>query len=142
MIDTTMSNSMKYIDVHCHINLPEYDVDRDEVIKRAADAGVGMIAVGTDLMSSQKAVEIAEKYQNVWAIVGLHPADISRADTGAVCVLLPRLDRAACRRIQTARKTHRGRSRICFKPGSSQRKRLLRQRCRDQAAAPSLVVGN
>jgi TatD DNase family protein len=68
---------MKYIDVHCHVNLPQYDADRDEVIRRAHEAGVGMIVVGTDAESSEKAVKLAEQHENMWAIVGLHPSDAS-----------------------------------------------------------------
>jgi len=68
---------MKYIDVHSHIHFPEFDADRDDVVLRAKEAGVGMILVGTDLESSKKAIEVVEKYKQtwpyMWAIVGLHP---------------------------------------------------------------------
>ena len=68
---------MKYIDIHCHVNLPQYDADREEVIRRAQEADVGMIVVGTDAESSEKAVKLAEQHENMWAIVGLHPSDAS-----------------------------------------------------------------
>lgn len=64
---------MKYIDIHCHLNFPDYAEDREAVIRRAADAEVGMIIVGTHRETSTLAVELAEKHENVWAIVGLHP---------------------------------------------------------------------
>lgn len=64
---------LKYIDIHCQLNYPEFAGDLDETIKRAQNAGVGMIVVGTDREMSARAVEIAEKYENVWAIIGLHP---------------------------------------------------------------------
>ncbi len=64
---------MKYIDIHCHLNFPDFDADRDEAIKRAQEAGVGMIIVGTTRETSRRAVEIAESHENIWAIVGLHP---------------------------------------------------------------------
>lgn len=64
---------MKYIDIHCHLNFPDFDADREEAIHRAQEAGVGMIIVGTTRETSQKAVEIAETHENMWAIVGLHP---------------------------------------------------------------------
>lgn len=64
---------MKYIDIHCHLNFKDYDADREEVIARAREAEVGMIVVGTTLETSKKAVEIAEKNKDIWAIVGLHP---------------------------------------------------------------------
>lgn len=71
--------TMNYIDIHGHINSPEYDQDREEVIRRAHDAGVGIITVGTGLESSRQAVELAETHENMWAIVGIHPID-TRAD--------------------------------------------------------------
>lgn len=64
---------MKYIDIHCHLNFAAYDTDREEVIGRANDAGVGMIIVGTTLETSRRAVEIASTRDNIWAIIGLHP---------------------------------------------------------------------
>jgi len=64
------------IDTHCHIDRPEFDIDREEVIERALRAGIGkMILVGTDFPSSQKAVLLAEKYPFFFAAVGLHPHD-------------------------------------------------------------------
>ena len=63
-------------DSHCHPQFPEYDQDRDEVIKRAQAAGVKMICVGTNLENSQQAIELAEKYpEDVWATAGMHPND-------------------------------------------------------------------
>lgn len=66
---------MKLIDTHGHPQFPQYDNDREEVIRQALDGGVGIICVGTDLEMSRKAIELAEKYENVWASVGLHPND-------------------------------------------------------------------
>lgn len=66
---------MKYIDIHCHLNLPEFDLDMADVISRAQEKEVGMIVVGVDKLSSEKAVKIAEANENIWAVVGLHPAD-------------------------------------------------------------------
>lgn len=67
--------NLKYIDIHGHINFPEYDSDREGVIKRAHDSGVGIVTVGTGLESSRKAIELAETHENIWAIVGIHPID-------------------------------------------------------------------
>ncbi len=66
---------MKYIDIHCHLNLPEFDSDQVEVISRAREKEVGMIVVGVDRISSEKAIKIAENNKNIWAVIGLHPAD-------------------------------------------------------------------
>src|SRR3989344_1436118 len=67
------------IDSHCHVQFPEFDADRDAVIKRALDDGVWMVNVGTNVESSRKAVELARQYkEGVYASVGIHPHD---ADT-------------------------------------------------------------
>lgn len=66
---------MKYTDIHCHLNLPEFETDNIYVIKRAQEKEVGMIVVGVNRESSEKAVKIAEANDNVWAVIGLHPAD-------------------------------------------------------------------
>ena len=66
---------MNYIDIHGHINFSDYDMDREEAIVRARDAGVGIITVGTDVKSSQQAIELAEAHEDMWAIVGIHPTD-------------------------------------------------------------------
>lgn len=64
----------EYIDIHAHVNFAAYDEDREVVIKRALDAGVWMINVGTQKDTSKSAVELAEKYEKgVYAIVGVHP---------------------------------------------------------------------
>ncbi|HEY4478540.1 MAG TPA: TatD family hydrolase [Candidatus Paceibacterota bacterium] len=64
---------MKYIDIHCHLNLPDYESDLDDVIERAKVSDIGIIIVGIDIETSRKAVEIAEKYDNIWATVAIHP---------------------------------------------------------------------
>ena len=63
------------IDSHCHPQLKEYDSDREEVIKRALDGNVQMICVGVELDTSRQAIELAEKYEGIWATIGLHPND-------------------------------------------------------------------
>ena len=67
---------MKYIDIHCHLNFDDFDLDREEAIARAREKGVGMIVVGTNLEESKKAVKLAEENPDIWAIVGLHPTEI------------------------------------------------------------------
>jgi TatD DNase family protein len=64
---------MKLVDTHCHPQFIQYDTDRDDVLKRAFDVGISMIAVGTDLETSRKAIELAQAHEQIWASVGLHP---------------------------------------------------------------------
>ena len=69
-----------HFDAHTHTQFEAYDEDRDAVIARAHDAGIGIINVGSDKKMSITAVELARKYvDGVYATVGLHPAD---ADEG------------------------------------------------------------
>lgn len=63
----------KYIDIHSHTNFKAFEEDRDAVIMRALDAGVAVINVGTQIDTSRFAVEMANKYDGVYAIIGLHP---------------------------------------------------------------------
>jgi TatD DNase family protein len=61
-------------DTHSHLNFPDYDKDREEVIKKTLEEGVFMINVGTSIKESRAVVEIAKKYkQGVYASIGLHP---------------------------------------------------------------------
>ncbi|MFZ2886302.1 MAG: TatD family hydrolase [Minisyncoccia bacterium] len=64
---------MKYFDAHTHVNFIAFKDDMDAAIARAAEAGVGMNTVGTQFDTSKDAVAIAEKYENVYATIGLHP---------------------------------------------------------------------
>ncbi len=62
------------IDVHTHVQFHAFSEDADAVIRRALDAGVWMVTVGTQKDTSRKAIGIAERYQEgVYATVGLHP---------------------------------------------------------------------
>lgn len=61
------------IDTHSHLNFEVFKKDFDEVAKRAAENGVYCINVGSNYKTSRQAVEIAEKYNGMYAAVGLHP---------------------------------------------------------------------
>jgi TatD DNase family protein len=78
--------SFKYIDIHGHVNFPDYDTDREATIERAQKAGVAMITIGTDIELSAKAVQLATAHENMWAIVGIHPTEENkeRVDFGAL----------------------------------------------------------
>lgn len=75
-----MQSEIKYIDIHAHLNFPDYDQDREEIIRRAYTEGVAIINIGTTIESSQKVIEIAERYTEVhphlYAIPGIHPTEI------------------------------------------------------------------
>ena len=75
---------MTLIDSHCHIDGEAFDEDRDEVVQRARDAGVAaMLNVGTGDPHSddfRRAVAVAERYESVYASVGVHPHDAKLYD--------------------------------------------------------------
>jgi TatD DNase family protein len=67
------------IDTHAHLDFPQFDKDRDVIIKRAKKEGITrIINIGVDLESSRKSVELADKYEEVFATVGFHPHDASK----------------------------------------------------------------
>lgn len=68
-----------YIDSHAHIQLSQFQHDQEEVIKRATQAQVNTILViGFDLETSINAIELAVKYDNLYATVGMHPHDAKK----------------------------------------------------------------
>jgi TatD DNase family protein len=67
--------NLKIFDAHCHLQMPQFDADRGEVLARMREKGVGAVVVGTDLDISKKGVALAEKHDFLWASVGLHPND-------------------------------------------------------------------
>lgn len=62
------------IDTHAHLQWASFDKDREKVISRARKAGVDHIVnIGFDIDGSRKAIELAEKYNGLYATVGIHP---------------------------------------------------------------------
>lgn len=71
------------IDTHAHLEMEAFDRDREEVLKRAAEAGLtAIITVGTTLADCKKAVELAGKYPPIYAAIGVHPHDVKGIDAG------------------------------------------------------------
>ncbi len=72
---------MMLFDSHAHVDGPEFDADRDEVLARARAAGVQrMVVIGAvgDTTSAERAVALAEKDPDVWATVATHPHDVEK----------------------------------------------------------------
>ncbi len=66
------------IDTHAHLQDRKFKKDLDQVMERAAQAGVEkIICIGYDYDSSRETVELARKYEQVYAVVGVHPHDSS-----------------------------------------------------------------
>ena len=69
-----------FIDTHAHLTSREFDADRDEVIARAADAGVtSIVNPSTTLEDSTRAVDLAHRQERVYACVGVHPHEAAGA---------------------------------------------------------------
>ena len=66
-----------YVDIHSHLYFPDFDTDREEEIAKLKENKIATITVGTDFDSSQKAIGLASKHDNIFASVGQHPGDIT-----------------------------------------------------------------
>lgn len=64
---------MKYIDIHAHLNFPDFDSDREELIADMKSKDIGTFNIGTTLQTSKNSIELADTHENIWAIVGIHP---------------------------------------------------------------------
>jgi TatD DNase family protein len=72
------------IDSHCHLDFEDYDLDRDNIIKTALDAGVfKIINPCSHYFSNFKVVELSERYNNYYFSIGLHPEEVSKKNFGA-----------------------------------------------------------
>lgn len=100
------------VDTHSHLNFKSYDQDRDEVIKRTQQEGVVCVDVGTKYETSKKAVELAEKNENIYAAVGMHPIHIKTdllklrtdEDEGAFAPLGEEYDKEKYRELAQSKK--------------------------------------
>ncbi|WP_319519913.1 TatD family hydrolase [uncultured Martelella sp.] len=64
------------IDSHCHLDFPDFEAERDDLVARAKEAGVAqMVTISTRVKKFNQVVEIAEKYENVFCSVGTHPGN-------------------------------------------------------------------
>lgn len=78
---STLNHELSLVETHAHLDYPDFTPDFDEVLSRARDAGVTrIITIGTSLMSSRRAVDLAEEHENIFAVIGVHPT--SEADEG------------------------------------------------------------
>lgn len=73
------------IDTHAHLDFPDFAGDLEEVLQRAREAGVERIlTIGTGLESSRRAVALAEAYDPVFAVVGIHPCHAHEEEVSAL----------------------------------------------------------
>src|SRR5688572_16917504 len=67
---------LRRIDAHAHVNFNAYKDDAEDVIRRANDDGTGMLVVGSQFSTSERAIDYAETHDAMWAVVGLHPSHL------------------------------------------------------------------
>ncbi|MBT6788324.1 MAG: TatD family hydrolase [Verrucomicrobia bacterium] len=66
----------EFYDTHAHLDFPDFREEVEEVVQRAADAGISrIVTIGTELESSRRAIDLAKRFDGVFAAVGWHPND-------------------------------------------------------------------
>lgn len=81
------------VDTHAHLNLTVFSGDRKEVVQRAKKVGVGIILdVGTDLKTSQKAIQNSQEMDGVYAAAGIHPHDSAKVERQDIAEIRKLLD--------------------------------------------------
>jgi TatD DNase family protein len=76
------------IETHAHLDYPDFAGDFDEVLRRATEAGVTrIITIGTSVESSRSAVSLAEKYPNIFAVIGGHPSYVEESGDDVITPL-------------------------------------------------------
>lgn len=68
---------MKLVDTHCHITDDKYDDDRDKILKEIEENLEFAVNIGFDLESSKRSIDLADRYDFMYAVVGVHPTDIN-----------------------------------------------------------------
>ncbi|MFH0827400.1 MAG: TatD family hydrolase [Candidatus Omnitrophota bacterium] len=67
------------IDTHCHLDFPEFDADREEVIARAKEQGIeAMVNIGSSLKATERSLQLAKQYDFIYATAGIHPHEADK----------------------------------------------------------------
>ncbi len=83
---------MMFIDTHAHLNNEKFVEDLEEVIKNAHNNSVSkIIVVGYDHVGNKRAIELANKYENIYAVIGVHPLDVEKATDEHKCFIIDSL---------------------------------------------------
>lgn len=81
-----------YIDSHVHLDDSRFDLDRDNLIRTLKDNKVELVInIGADEDSSERSVELADRYENIYAVVGVHPhsaKDLEGRDLSSIIKML------------------------------------------------------
>jgi len=69
------------VDTHCHLDFPDFEPDRDQVIQRSKTEGIEyLINIGSSLKGSRDSLALSRAYNFIYATVGLHPHEADKAD--------------------------------------------------------------
>ena len=76
------------IDTHCHLDFPEFDHDRSEVIRRAKEEGLSyIINIGSSIEGSRRSIELAKEYDFIYASAGIHPHEADKVGEKQIDIL-------------------------------------------------------
>jgi TatD DNase family protein len=76
------------VETHAHLDYPDFAKDFDDVLRRATEADVTrIITIGTSVESSRRAVDLAEKHSNIFAVIGVHPTYAEEAEEDVITPL-------------------------------------------------------
>jgi TatD DNase family protein len=79
------------VDSHCHLDFPDFATELDAVVARAKGAGVGtMLTIGTRLKAFEGVRAVAERFDNIWCSVGIHPHEAAVEPINEAGALLER----------------------------------------------------
>lgn len=81
------------VDSHCHLDFPDFAEDLDAIVERAGEAGVGMmLTICTHLTRFERVLAVAERYENIYCTVGIHPHEAESEPEALVDELLRMAD--------------------------------------------------
>jgi TatD DNase family protein len=82
---SAINHQLSLVETHAHLDYPDFAADFDDVLRRATEAGVTrIITIGTSLESSRRAVELAGKYANIFAVIGVHPSYVEESEEDVI----------------------------------------------------------
>lgn len=83
-----LSDQADLIDTHCHLDMGAYQPDLEDIIQSALQHGIKrIVTIGIDYPSSKEAVDLSDRYPNVFATIGFHPHDAHQATSSALKML-------------------------------------------------------
>ena len=85
------------VDSHCHLNFPDFKNDLDDVVKRAKEYGIGkMLTICTKTHEFPEISAIAEKYENIFCTIGVHPHEAENEPDIAANMIIPHTKHPKC----------------------------------------------